>query len=136
MTIPIDVNPDQKTLRQFGGLCLIVFGGVALAGYSKSGLNSFNIAWAAAGLFGGACGWLRPELLRWVFVTWIILVFPIGWTVTKILLTVMYFGVFTPIGCLLRLAGKDALRLKRPPAGSCWQNRPVTAELKRYFRQY
>jgi hypothetical protein len=54
-------EPRSKTLRQFGWLCLIVFGGVAIAGFSKSGLNSFTIAWAVAGLLGGACGWLRPR---------------------------------------------------------------------------
>ncbi|MGV2336637.1 MAG UNVERIFIED_CONTAM: hypothetical protein LVR18_21865 [Planctomycetaceae bacterium] len=61
MTVPVNLNPDRKTLRQFGWLCLIVFGGVAIAGFSKSGLNSFTIAWAVAGLLGGACGWLPPR---------------------------------------------------------------------------
>jgi len=136
MTAPVNLNPDRKMLQQFGWLCLVIFGSIAVTGFVKSGLNPISIGLTAAAVIGGTCSWLRPELLKWVFVTWIILAFPIGWIMTKILLAVMYFGVFTPIGVILRVAGKDSLRLKRPPPGGFWQDRPVLVDLRRYFRQY
>ena len=40
---------------------------------------------------------------------------------SPIILGVMFFGVITPIGFLMRLAGKDLLRLRRDPAaGTYW----------------
>jgi len=136
MSVPVNLNPDRRTLQQFGWLCLVIFGAIAVAGFVKSGLNAFSIVWAVSGALGGLLGWLRPQWLKWIFVTWIILVFPIGWVMSKVLLAAMYFGVFTPIGMILRMAGKDPLRLKRPPGDSYWQTRPVRADLRRYFRQY
>jgi len=36
----------------------------------------------------------------------------LGAVVSRLLLTVVFFVVVTPVGCIRRLAGKDALRLK------------------------
>ena len=53
--------------------------------------------------------------------------FYIGQIVSRVLLTVLFLLVVTPLGLLLRLFGKDLLHLKRKPASeSYWQpvNRP------------
>ena len=85
---------------------------------------------------GGLLGCVRPQWLRPVFVGWMILDFPIGWLVSHVLLAVLFFGVFAPVGILLRLSGKDSLRLRRPNADSFWQDKPVVTDLRRYLRQY
>ena len=44
--------------------------------------------------------------------------------VSPIVLGVMFFGVFTPIGIVMRLAGRDAMRRRLdPPARTYWQDR-------------
>jgi hypothetical protein len=90
----------------------------------------------AVGLTAGLLGTLHPEFLRPVFVGWMILVFPIGWTISHLLLGLLFFGVFTPVGLLLRTFGKDSLRLQRGAASSLWQDRAQESDLKRYLRQY
>jgi hypothetical protein len=85
---------------------------------------------------GGFLGLLRPSLLRPVFVGWMVLAFPIGWLVSHLLLGLLFFGVFTPVGLLLRTLGKDSLRLQRGNAASSWQDRTQETDLKRYLRQY
>ena len=44
-----------------------------------------------------------------------VLAFPIGWTVSQVMLAMMFFGLFTPIGLVFRLIGRDPLHRARPP---------------------
>jgi hypothetical protein len=45
----------------------------------------------------------------------------LGALVSPLALGVLYYGVLTPLGVLMRLAGKDPLRLRREPgAASYW----------------
>ena len=129
-------NPPAHTLRQFGWLCALVFGGWGVKLLVMAGGSSFSWSLVAAGLTAGLLGTLHPKFLRPVFVGWMILVFPIGWTVSHLLLGLLFFGVFTPVGVLLRISGKDSLRLQRNRPVSWWQDRSSETDLKRYLRQY
>ena len=62
---------------------------------------------------------------------------PIGWVVSHVLMAIAFYGVITPIGLLLRLAGRDLLeqRLDRE-AKSYWQPRRPVTDRRRYFRQF
>ncbi len=55
---------------------------------------------------------LFPLLLKPLHTFWMGLAFFLGWFVSRILLTILFFMVITPIGLLLRLFGKDLLNLK------------------------
>lgn len=137
MAVTLNLNPDRRMLRQFGLLCAAVFGGLGIWQGNAAGLNWSTGAMLVLAVLGGLLGWLRPLWLRPVFVGWMILAFPIGWTVSHLLLGGLYFGVFTPLGFLLRILGKDSLRLQPPGlSGSCWQDRSQETDLKRYLRQY
>jgi len=136
MTQAIQWNPPARTLRQFGWLCAIVFGGWGIKLLVTAEVSSAGCGLVAVGLTAGLLGTLHPEFLRPVFVGWMILVFPIGWIVSHLLLELLFFGVFMPVGFLLRLCGKDSLLLKRPAASSCWRPKPPVIDLQRYLRQY
>jgi hypothetical protein len=52
----------------------------------------------------------------------------------RCVLLLFFFLVITPVGLLLRLAGKDPLQFKRPPAAqSCWQPAKESSPLDRLF---
>jgi hypothetical protein len=136
MTQAIQWNPPARTLRQFGWLCAIVFGGWGAKLVVTAEASSAGWGLVAVGLTAGLLGTLYPEILRPVFVGWMILVFPIGWAVSHLLLGLLFFGVFTPVGLLLRTFGKDSLRLQRGAASSLWQDRAQESDLRRYLRQY
>lgn len=129
-------NPDKRTLRQFAGLWLIIFGAVALSQYFRSGNPTTAVVVAAVALGVSLPGLLFPQLLKPVFVGWMMLVFPIGWLVSHILLAAIFLGIFTPFGWVLRLTGHDPLRLKKPVTTSYWQARPMQTDASRYLRQY
>lgn len=82
-------------------------------------------------------GLVLPQLLRPVFVLWMLAAFPIGWVMSHVLLALVYFGVLTPIGIILRMRGRDSLQLKsRTDAETYWIERPQPRESSQYFRQY
>ena len=64
-------------------------------------------------------------------------VFPIGWTMSKVIMAVIFYGVFTPVAVLFRLMGRDALHLRRQPnADTYWLPKPQAAGVGQYFRQF
>jgi hypothetical protein len=133
--IPFD--PPRRTLRQFAGLWLVFFGGMALWQGLARGHVSQALVFALIAVTIGPLGLVRPEWMRWVYVGWMVLAFPIGWTVSQVMLTVMFFGLFTPIGLIFRLIGRDPLhRVRSTERNSYWTPKPAPADLRRYFKQF
>ena len=60
--------------------------------------------------------------------------FPIGWTVSKIVLGAVFLLVFTPVALVFRLTGRDALQLRRGSGRSYWTGKPAPS-VESYFRQ-
>jgi hypothetical protein len=133
--IPFD--PPRKTLRQFAALWLVVLGGMAI----WQALVRERAGWASIlailALTLGPLGLARPEWMRRIYVGWMILAFPIGWTVSQVMLAAMFFGLFTPIGLVFRLLGRDPLhRARRSDLESYWAPKPTPTDLRRYFKQF
>lgn len=133
----IPFHPDRKTLRQFAGLWLVFFGGMAL--WQAFGRGRTDLATSIGGLalLVGTAGLIRPEWVRLIYVGWMILAFPIGWTISQVMLLTMYYGLFTPIGLIFRLAGRDPLRrARRGETASYWVPKPAPTDVRRYFQQF
>jgi len=63
----------------------------------------------------------KPALLAPLNRQWMKLGILLGRIVAPVALAILFYGVFTPIGAVMRLAGKDPLRLKRDPGSpSYW----------------
>lgn len=58
----------------------------------------------------------RPSLLAWPNWLWTRLGLLLGAIVAPIVMGIVYFAVFTPMGLIARLVGKDFLRLRRDRA--------------------
>jgi hypothetical protein len=72
-----------------------------------------------------------------MFVGWMFLAFPIGWTVSHLLLLATFYLVLTPIGVVMRLVGHDPLERKfRPEAATYWMEHDPGSDPSRYFRQH
>jgi hypothetical protein len=133
--IPFD--PSRATLRQFAGLWLVFFGGLALWQGLVRGQTGLATLCAVLALTIGPLGLIRPGWIRPIYVGWMILAFPIGWSVSQVMLALMFYGLFTPIGLVFRLLGRDPLhRTRRPGVESYWTPKPAPAGPKSYFRQF
>lgn len=132
----ITAPPSRKTLRQFAGLLLIVFGGMAAWRLWNGQDNGWTQALLVVGAGGGTIGLLWPEALRWVYTGWMVAVFPIGWTISRLALMTMFYLVFAPVALLFRAVGRDALHRRRRPATSYWTTKPMAETSAEYLRQF
>jgi len=132
----INWNPSRKELRQFGFLCLVFFGGLAAWYGSSNGMTLGVKLLTGAALVGGVLGAVAPQLLKYVFVGWIVAVFPIGWTVSHLLLGFIYFFILTPIGLLLKVLGQDPMNRTLDRAAKTYWTTHEQAPMARYFRQF
>jgi hypothetical protein len=133
----LPTNPPTRTLRQFAGLWLLFFASLALwQGFVR---HHDLAAWICAGvaIMVGLPGLVRPSLIRPVFVGALVATFPIGWVVSRVILAMLYFGLFTPLGLVFRLIGRDPLKLRRQAQrASYWEPKPQAADMLSYFNQY
>ena len=85
-----------------------------------------------------AAAFVAPHTLAPLNRLWYRIGILLGKVVTPLVLGVLWFAVVTPVGLLMRLFGKDPLRLKREPAAkSYWIERsppgPIAGSLKNQF---
>ena len=133
----MNANPTELELRQFrAGLAIF---GLLLGGFwywrGLSAGGSGAIVGAAAGLalaMQVVPSWRRPIYIGWVRVATLI-----GTPISYIVVGIVYFGVITPIGLILRAARPSPLTKRfDPAAASYWIPRAPLADRRRYFRQF
>jgi len=128
--------PTLKMLRQFAGLSLVVFGGLAAWRLWQGQTDLWTYGLGIIAVLIGVTGLVVPAMVRPVYTGWMIVAFPIGWTVSKIALGLMFFLVFMPVGLVFRMTGRDTLRLKRTQGGSYWLAKPAARSGDEYLRQF
>lgn len=140
--IKIDLSPKPAFLRQFAlvtivGLPLLTAAVLRIAGLFAWDHVALLVAGAVALLqcalaFAGSL-----HLTRVVYVLLMCVSFPIGFVVSSVLLIVIYFLVFTPIGLVFRLIGRDTMgRRLEPSRTTYWHQRPAPRPLASYFKLY
>jgi TRAP-type C4-dicarboxylate transport system permease small subunit len=129
--------PPRKLLRQFAGLFLIVF--FALAGWRvwQGHADAWAATLAALALTVGITGLLHPPAIRLIYTGWMIVAFPIGWTISRLALALMFFAVITPVALFFRLVGRDELQLRRENRdASYWRPKQGATDVRQYLRQF
>lgn len=135
--VTINRNPSPKELRWFGALLGAFLGVAGHLVSRKAGLAGVAPALWALAVAVPAVYYAVPRVRRPIYLGWTYLTFPIGMTVSWVVLSLVYFAVVTPVGLALRLAGRDPLQraLERGRA-SYWNDHPTGDDPSRYFRQY
>jgi hypothetical protein len=78
--------------------------------------------------------WLRPRWFRGYYRFSSRMGFAIVEWGGRAVLALFFLFVVTPLGLVLRAAGKDPLRLKRPPrSATCWSQSKESSPLERMF---
>jgi len=94
------------------------------------------VIWSAA-LVVGIAGIAYPRLVRPVYVAWLALSFPIGWTISNVLLLVTYYIIFTLVSVILRIVGHDPLNRRFETRKSTyWSPHERVTAPARYFQQF
>ena len=114
--LPINRNPGAGELRAFARIWFPLF--VVVAG---------GLTW-----WRGA----SAEAARIFFVGMMTITYPIGLVISTVVLAFMFYVVFTPLGFVMRLGGRDPLQLKKSSARTQWTPYDQDDSPERAFRQY
>lgn len=104
------ISSSKKELREFGltvGIVLALIGGWA----AWKGREHAVYFLTAGGLLV-ALGLVFPRTLKPLQKPWMMMALVMGWVMSRVILTVLFYTVLTPIGLILRLTGKDLLDIK------------------------
>ncbi len=122
--VPARLSPAEG--RKFG---LLVGGGfLVLAAVSHLRHHPGRVPWLAA--IGGllvVAGLVRPRWLGPLYRAWMALGHALSRVTTPILMGLIFFLVITPIGVMLRLAGRNPIPHGGPRRGR-WLPRPRAAD--------
>jgi hypothetical protein len=135
--IQINLKPSGRDLRWFGAIVLLFFGLIgALVLWRSGSMTAAVVLWSIGAALSAVYYGLRP-FQRPMYLGWMFLLFPIGWTISHLILAIVYYLVLTPIGLIMRLFGRDPMERRfRPEAPTYWVEHRPAGELGRYFRQF
>jgi hypothetical protein len=103
-------KPDAADLRKFGlvtGTILALLFGVLLPWLFGFALPTWP--WVIAGLLV-SLALIYPLALGPVYLTWMRIGLVLGWINTRIILGLVFYLIFMPVGFFLKLLGKDPMR--------------------------
>jgi large-conductance mechanosensitive channel len=109
---------SEVTDRGFGIVMSAFFLFIAFVRILRGG----EVRWWAAGISVVflALALAAPRSLRKLKTGWLILGLLLGRIVNPIVLSIFFFLVVTPTAILMRLSGRDPLRLRRDPAATTY----------------
>ena len=121
----------------FGALIPAVLIGITLG--VRSGVEPMTIAivlWVVGGI-AALVGLASHHAGSAIMLNWTRAASPIGWTISTLVLAVVYYLVLTPIGLIMRVVGYDPMHRKIDrDATTYWIARESQTDAKRYFRQF
>ncbi|MBI5569497.1 MAG: hypothetical protein HY914_06080 [Desulfomonile tiedjei] len=100
--------------------------------------SSTGYIWIGVGV-ALAVSRLIPPLFRQIYKVWIAFSVILGYFVSRILLTLIFFLVVTPVGLVMRLTGRDPMDRKWDPAApTYWKAKEQEQDptVERYERQF
>ena len=101
------IKSGRKELKSFGiviAVALAILGGLLF--WKEKGSYPYFLVGSGAFLL---CGLLLPTVLKPFHKVWMALAVVLGWIMTRVILTVLYYLMMTPIGLCGRLFGKAFL---------------------------
>lgn len=145
--ITIELNPGRRTLRLFGrytGAFVVLLGAWVCWRHTLLGMHfsaettkTLSVSLWSAGAAMFLLGIVQPQWLRWVYIAMNVVAFPIGWVVSHLILFVVFYLFFVPLGIILKLIGRDALHRKPDTdAKTYWIDHSPPRSAKGYFNQY
>ncbi len=126
---------QQKQWRAFG----LIVGGVGVLLGLKPLLRPEarpHLWLLGAGALLVLLGVLVPQSLRPAYRGWMVLGAILGWINTRIILSVIFYGVFTPIGLCMRLRQRDPMQRVLQPEATTYRTPRQGRDADHMTRQF
>ncbi len=104
------LNLDKKSLKKFGvtmGVAFLIIALLLLIRHKHNLLPLFSIS-----IVFFMFAFTLPVLLKPIYILWMRLAFILGWITTRLILFIIFYFIFTPIGLGMRLFKVDLLDRK------------------------
>ena len=118
------IKESKKDLRKFGLTVggVIVLISVLLFYFAKSSAIYF----AVVGVFLVLAGLIYPRILKTLNKVWMGLAITLGFIMSRVILTILFYLVLTPISFIARIFGKKFMILKYDKsAKTYWEERSI-----------
>ena len=146
--IKLNFKPEERVLRQFAWIAAIA--GPLLVAMMTRGEARWYAAWAwhwtstpvlvtagigVAQLLLFLAGIRKPT--HWLYVVLMVVVYPLGFVLSHVLIALIYYVVVTPIALVFRAMGRDILGKQLDPrAKTYWRDRGEPRPASSYFKLY
>jgi len=126
------IKSDTKALREFGFVMAAFFAIIGLIAMFRGKAHYVYLLTAAA-VFGAPAA-IFPRILLPLQKAWMAFSVVVGFFMSRIIMTILFYGVMTPIGLAMRIFGKDVLdqRIDKDKA-SYWHVGPKIVKSKESY---
>ena len=129
-----NLKTAERDLKKFGVTMASILGIITLIGFHK-------MSWWFPYLFLVALGfWLigitQPKWLKQIYIGWMALAITMGYFMTRIILSFLFYVVFTVIGLISRILNPDLLDQQyQADATTYWKKHKKPKDAKQHFEQ-
>lgn len=127
---PVTDTQARKTALLVAGVLLLL----AVWNFHR-GRMMIVIVFGSVGCLLALIGLLLPHLARRFHILWMRIAAGLGYVNSRILLSLMFYGVFTPYGFVSRLVGRDPLKRRDKRGDSYWIPRKRMRQSKEQFER-
>ena len=123
-----NIKSKKSDIRKFGitiGIILMIIAGF-LFWKEKESYQIF----LTVGTILFVLGILVPAVLKPIYWIWMIFATILGWIMTRVILSLLFYIIITPIGLILRFFGKQFLELKWDKSKESYWNYRAIKHLK------
>ena len=128
-----NISNSNRDIRSFGitmGIILFIISGLLMY-YNK---EIYQVIGIIALTFIGL-GLIIPLVLKPFYFVWMTFAAILGWVMTRVILSLVFYLVITPIGLITRILGEDFLALKKSQSDSYWNYRDSSKELNQNYEK-
>ena len=131
-----NIKSEKSDLRKFGitiGLILLIIAGFLFWKEKESFqiLLTFGVTLCILGI-------TIPFILKPIYWVWMVFATILGWIMTRVILSLLFYIIFTPIGLILRFFGKQFLELRWDQSKESYWNIKTNEHLQKenYEKQF
>ncbi len=133
---PTNYPPSRKDLRTFGiilSVGVLVLWGIRFLRTEEVWMPGIGISF-----FFLLVALVIPRFLRPVYLVWMQIGLLLGWLMTRVVLSVLFYLFFMPLGLFLRMVLRKDLLQQRfdPKVKSYWKMHEKVTDVNRYRKQF